>query len=453
MRTIVGPVAAVAAVLSMAAIPLHSADLIVHEWGTFTSFQDARGQTIPGINVDDEPVPKFVHRLNDIQVFTPRSIPARWSQGAPRCHPDVTLRLETPVLYFYPQPGFAARSIDVRAAFVGGWLTEFYPFAETDQAGFPATLDRSARGSLNWQGLKLASGPASLPQTTEHVWLAPRAVASAIVTNARQTESEKYLFYRGVGHLDAPLMVREKQGSLGISLREGSGLEEMPSLWIVRVQPDRRVRYRRVSAGERSEVNTPLPAADSKSPSELDALRGELADALLAEGLYADEARAMLATWRLSYFESEGVRVFFVLPRPWTDTQLPLSISVPADITRVMLGRIELASPHQMTALRKLQELPATAFDLQPILASGNTTVIQRISDGTASEAEAYQIAGRPVPEALRLYESMGRFRDALLVHEWNAARDDAQRKRLELIMEMFSACVADLSPRIAPDG
>src|SRR5438105_3534870 len=82
--------------------------LVVHEWGTFTSFQDADGHTISGINVDDEPVPDFVHRMKDLPVFTTRSAPARWSQGAPACHPDVTLRLETPVLYFYPQPGYSA---------------------------------------------------------------------------------------------------------------------------------------------------------------------------------------------------------------------------------------------------------------------------------------------------------------------------------------------------------
>ena len=60
--------------------------LEVHEWGTFTSFQDERGATIAGINVDDEPVPKFVHRLGDVPIFTRTSLPANWSQGAPRCH-------------------------------------------------------------------------------------------------------------------------------------------------------------------------------------------------------------------------------------------------------------------------------------------------------------------------------------------------------------------------------
>src|SRR5204863_2540425 len=53
------------------AIPLHFANLqaqptpeplIVHEWGTFTSLQNEASQAIGGINTDDEPVPRFVHR-------------------------------------------------------------------------------------------------------------------------------------------------------------------------------------------------------------------------------------------------------------------------------------------------------------------------------------------------------------------------------------------------------
>ena len=40
-----------------------AADLVVHEWGTFTSLQNEKGEAIGGINVDDEPVPAFVHSL------------------------------------------------------------------------------------------------------------------------------------------------------------------------------------------------------------------------------------------------------------------------------------------------------------------------------------------------------------------------------------------------------
>ena len=118
--------------LSVAAVHAASPPLVVHEWGTFTSFQDAKGKTIAGINVDDEPVPEFVHRLKDFENFQTTSMPAVWFQGAPRCYPGVTLRLETPVLYFYPPAGWQAAPFDVRATFVGGWLTEFYPAATTE---------------------------------------------------------------------------------------------------------------------------------------------------------------------------------------------------------------------------------------------------------------------------------------------------------------------------------
>src|SRR5262245_54098652 len=138
----------------------HGADLVVHEWGTFTSFQDADGRTISGLNVDDEPVPKFVHRLKDMPIYTPKSPPANWSQGAPTCHADVTMRLETPVLYFHPQAGFdATRTIDVTASFQGGWLTEFFPEAIAEATNFPGSLDSSSRGSLRWTALRLASAP------------------------------------------------------------------------------------------------------------------------------------------------------------------------------------------------------------------------------------------------------------------------------------------------------
>ena len=141
--------------LSVAAVHAASPPLVVHEWGTFTSFQDAEGRTIPGINVDDEPVPRFVHRLRDFQTFQTTSMPASWSQGAPRCYPGVTLRLETPVLYFYPPAGWQATPFDVRATFVGGWLTEFYPAAATEGMNVLKVVDGQARGSLLWRQVRL----------------------------------------------------------------------------------------------------------------------------------------------------------------------------------------------------------------------------------------------------------------------------------------------------------
>jgi hypothetical protein len=45
---------------SSEASPPESAELVVHEWGTFTSLQDERGDALAGINIDDEPLPDFV---------------------------------------------------------------------------------------------------------------------------------------------------------------------------------------------------------------------------------------------------------------------------------------------------------------------------------------------------------------------------------------------------------
>ena len=198
-------------------------------------------------------------------------------------------------------------------------------------------------------------------------------------------------------------------------------------------------------------MTTTLPIrADDATPSQLPALRRELADRLVSEGLFADEAQAMLETWRLSYFESEGTRVFFVLPLSWTDAHLPLSISVPADITRVMLGRVELISDHQRATLQRLHQLPADAFKLKPPYYD-STEVRKQLAQGTGSHQEYYRMLGRDVPEALRLYDSLGRFRDALLAHEWKATTDPAARERLEKVMRIFSACVADLFEKNAP--
>src|SRR6266699_1099748 len=86
--------------------------LVVHEWGTFTSLQDEAGRAIGGINSDDEPVPKFVHDLNRLLILRPDQLPPVCYQGAPRCHPDVTMRLETPVIYLH-LPDHAAKPLAV----------------------------------------------------------------------------------------------------------------------------------------------------------------------------------------------------------------------------------------------------------------------------------------------------------------------------------------------------
>jgi hypothetical protein len=63
-------------------------------------------------------------------------------------------------------------------------------------------------------------------------------------------------------------------------------------------------------------------------------------------GLSAAEATAMIATWRESYFQAPGIRVFWIVPRAFTDAILPLTVEPEPDaLVRVLVGRTEVLTP------------------------------------------------------------------------------------------------------------
>lgn len=71
----------------------------------------------------------------------------------------------------------------------------------------------------------------------------------------------------------------------------------------------------------------------------------DLEGMLVARGLCVDEARAMIATWRDSWFE-EGSRLLYILPAQAVNAVLPLSVNpLPSSMVRVFVGRLELLTP------------------------------------------------------------------------------------------------------------
>jgi hypothetical protein len=74
--------------------------------------------------------------------------------------------------------------------------------------------------------------------------------------------------------------------------------------------------------------------------------------ALVNAGLYPKEARAMLNTWKNSYFGHPGIGIFWIVPETWVNSILPLKITPqPKEIRRVFVGRYELLSPGFESAL------------------------------------------------------------------------------------------------------
>ena len=406
--------------------------LVVHEWGTFTSLEDEGGRTLSYINTDDEPVPGFVHGLgrgNKGLYLLPTEMPPPLAQGAPLGHPQITMRLETPVTYFHLPVGMKSAKLDVAVEFHGGWLTEFYPAGVTLADGKPFAfpkypeLTEKTVGRLEWKDVVLG-GDAKGPQTTEHVWLAPRDVKAANVTIGKQ--SERFLFYRGVGHLNAPITVKQLEGKDLLEINgefpRATGVERPPAMWIVDVKPDGRCAFRAVhSIAAQSNVvraHAQSSFAETDYAADTSSLRKEMHAALVSDGLFDDEATAMLKTWELSYFKSPGTRLFFTVPQGWTDRVLPLTLSQPADVTRVIVGRIELITPRHRELLGQiaagpvpnLKEIVGAMAKLQADPARRET--YNALASGRGNGKEL----GVPIPPIYQAYLDLGRFRTAMVL-------------------------------------
>jgi hypothetical protein len=392
--------------------------LVVHEWGTFTSLQDEAGRTLGGINTDDEPVPAFCHDVAWGLISSPRELPPIADKGASRCHPDVTMRLETPVLYFHQPPGAASPlTASVNVAFRGGWLTQFYPAAETAGLSSSDALTETSTGTLTWNDLQIGV-TAKGPETSEHVWIAPRAVQAASVS-ATNGESEQFLFYRGVGHLPCPLQISRTADSTMLECRSQVGPAwssclpmSVQHLWLASFRADGACAFRALppvvlqakSAIEKQPASFTTRAGfdpGEYSAANLARLRWDLRVALQEEGLFPDEADALLNTWEVSYFKSPGLRLFFMVPRAWTDWYLPLDISVPCEVRRAMVGRLELVTPEQRALLQTLAKAPAPTKTWATFDLTGKETVVR---------------GGMPPA-----YRDLGRFRNALLLDEYQA--------------------------------
>lgn len=348
------------------------APLIVHEWGTITTRHAPDGTPRGRLNhvAAIDTLPKFVYEYDPAATSKdPERSLVKTALVAGR--PDVTMRLETPVIYFHRPPGSApVAPFDVSVRFRGGIVNEFFPNAEASAAADAepgttsfisrvspiawtgARLDDQVVGRLAWRGLTLHDSVRLAP-TSSHVWLAPRRVRASAVTTA-SGESEQYLFYRGVAHLDALLQTRLAGDELHLAAPRDLRWMRAPRMtiadsWLVDIRPDGAVAFRangpitvEQSSSSRELQRLPLFASRDYGAEKLAELRQSMKRALVTAGLYDDEAEALLETWKGSYFRTPGVRLFYIVPNEWLDHFLPLHISTPHELTRVIVGRIDL---------------------------------------------------------------------------------------------------------------
>ena len=311
-----------------------STDLTVHEWGTFTSIAGKEGQAVewsPLTGSTD--LPGFVEHLST----------ADFKLGL-----RGTIRMETPVMYFYTSQDVTA---SVRVAFAKGIITEWYPSAsrvEPHGVLRNASLDQmQGSGTIAWKDIAVSPNlVGDFPHEDQQSrYYAARETASSpiIVKIPDGDQEEKFLFYRGVSGAPLPLSARlDSEGKLFI---RNLGPEEIPTIILFERRGDA-VGYR--SAGALADETVLDPP---ELTGRLDSLRAELEGILVARGLYPDEARAMVTTWRDSWFE-EGSRLFYIVPSGFIENVLPVSIDpAPAQIVRVFVGRLEIVTPATIQAV------------------------------------------------------------------------------------------------------
>jgi hypothetical protein len=180
-------------------------------------------------------------------------------------------------------------------------------------------------------------------------YYAARATDAAPIEAAGETE--KFLFYRGVGGFQAPLSVAVDGTEIVL---ENPAASPIPAVvWFE--NRGGRIGYRVLDSLSGEARITP-PALEH----DVASLHRRLEEILVASGLHAPEAAAMIETWRDSWFE-EGARVFYLVPNAFVDAILPLTIEpAPEAIVRTFVGRVEVITP---TTLAVVGEAIAEADD------------------------------------------------------------------------------------------
>lgn len=357
-------------------------NLVVHEWGTFTGFAGSDGVHLPfGIDVGSELPPFVLNRASQV-----KRQGVEFSMGYLMRKADgvyALQRMETPVIYFYTD---RPRDVEVAVDFPQGLLTEFYPpvrgmspafgegpgeygaiatgdemnpFEDVDRPA-PRSKPKMTGGSLDWGTVQIT--PQAPGQPSGSIPDVPAAEKAASHYGfARETEAatvrfsddygapheERFLFYRGLGDFTLPVTLTAAAGDRFELINTG----EHPIRFALLL--------RTVDGGARFAVYRDIQGAQSMSlPTETVALEkvgGAITRALVAEGLYEKEARAMVKTWASNWLGEPGTRVLYTVPEAVTDDLLPLRISLtPHETVRVLVGRIDVITPEDEAKIQSL---------------------------------------------------------------------------------------------------
>jgi hypothetical protein len=346
-------------------------DLTVHEWGTFTSIAGPDGESMDWLPLTGSTdLPSFVEHFREVAF-----------KGGLRG----TVRMETPVLYFYSP---RETTVSVNVSFAKGLITEWYPPANTVNSALTerdfSLFNLKSSGSIAWHSIRIEpQGFTDFPNDNSgNHYFAARNTSSAslFVETPSGPQREKFLFYRGVSAFSVPINATISTDST-IHLQNQMS-NEIPAAILFECRGTL-LGFRMLGPLRDEGVYAPPELSAS-----LDSLSNNLEGMLVSQGLFPDEAHAMLETWKNSWFE-EGSRLIYIVPRRFIDSVLPLRVTpTPSTTTRVFVGRLELITPATERAVESAfasnDQLTLAKYNrfLEPIL----STMIQESTDPVRAE-------------------------------------------------------------------
>jgi hypothetical protein len=360
----------------------------LHEWGTFTTVAGSDGVLLTGLEREEEHLPPFIHSHLGLENGQPqdpvemtRILKLHGTLGfsnpmmkgmSSRPVANVKVKMETPVIYFHSEEAFHA---NVKVGFDGGTISQWYPQRSggetlpepppspdpknkpTPRAAWTVDFAKPYRGAIEWDVDVLDP-----KQTRDLVLFKPNDNLGWIrtrqpVTNAVRTakgETEGYLFYRGIGNFD-PGLKTTVDTSETLHLENQSG-GRIPYLVVFEIVGGTLRWTERIEGLDaKGTLDIPEDGLKAETNGFSETLYRAVSTGLAKCGLTDAEARSMVETWWHSYFESPGLRVFWVLPREKTDQLLPLDVSpAPSELVRVLVGRSEVLRPRQEMEWQKL---------------------------------------------------------------------------------------------------
>lgn len=404
-------------------------DLIVHEWGTFTSVQGSDGNLLDWQGAEIGELPAFVYDWANpgLERHANAMMTALFTK---QCLPSLQ-RMETPVIYFYSD---VPRTVDITIDFPQGKITEWYPQAtEIGSSQLVSSEDFRAHhgapagvGSLIcWSEVEVLPGQAgaagvdTLPTgTSGNHYFAARATDSAMLRMSTEPdmggndEHEKFLFYRGVGRFGTPLTVILTNGLIHLS---NTGTTPLRNLLALQVQGGQTTftTIKELNPNATHSVRLDAATGHRTHAQTMAQISQVLEEALVGEGLFRREAEAMVNTWQDTWFEDPGVRILYILPRTWTDRTLPITINPePTELARVMVGRAEVITPEMQEELCRyvrgfIDAGQANAPQaLQQIEASGlgrfTVPALNLVINLNASHDSEFTVAASALREAVR---------------------------------------------------